>query len=469
MLNKFYKSIHNHYSKFFKFFYFLRYIFSIFLLAFIFYISIPKFFNYEKKEADIKNFLYQNYQFELGSYSSIRYNIFPLPNVYLENVNLAFKKDINNLEVRKMYIFLDIKNIYNQEKFIANKIFINQNNMTLKVDNIGYLINLFNKIKLKLKISDLDINLMRKSNSVLEIKNIEFFNYGFKKDKIRGNIFEKKFKIKINRKKNDLKFKIIDTGITANLRFSDYENGKPITGTSKINILNNYIKLNFLISKNQILIDNSKFRNKDLSVSFQNLTKLSPFFEMDLDLKIEKINYKIFNKYNLEKILKNKDIIKKLNSNSKIKYKEKKILQYNLIKEYNSKLYLENGRMSELNQIRIPGSMINCQNEVVLIEDYPRLFFECNFNIFNNKEFNKYFSISSKFVDRPINLIVNGSLNIFRKKINFDKIFIDEIKYTASDEDKIYFKNYFEELLLSDGLIDIFNTKKIKNFIKEII
>ena len=466
MFYKFYKTIHNHYSKFFKIFYFLRYLFSIFLLAFIFYISIPKILDYEKKKVDIKNFLYQNYRFELSNYSSIKYKIFPSPNIYLENVNLVFKND-DNLRAKKMYIFLDIKNIYNQEKFIAKKVFIDQNNMIMKIDDIDHLINFFDKTKLKLEVKNLNIDLTRKGNSILEIKNIDFFNYGFKKNQIKGSIFERKFKIKIDKEKNDLKLKIFDSGISANFKFNNYKKSKPLSGTSKINILNNYFKLDYQIDKNQILINKSKFRNKDLSVSFQNLIRLSPFFEMNLDLKIEKINQKIFKKLNLEKILKNKNIIKKLNSNIKIEYKEKKILQYNLIKEYNSELYFENGRMSESSEIRVSGSVINCKNEVILIEDYPRLFFECNFNVSNNKKFNKYFSISLN--DKPFNLTIKGTLNIFRKKINFDKINIKEMKYTANNEDKIFFKKIFEEEILSDGLINIFETQKIKSFLQKII
>ena len=74
MFNKFYKTIHNHYSKFFKIFYFLRYLIPMFLVATILYVSIPKFFEYEKKRGDIIDFLSLNYQLELNNYSSIRYN-----------------------------------------------------------------------------------------------------------------------------------------------------------------------------------------------------------------------------------------------------------------------------------------------------------------------------------------------------------------------------------------------------------
>ena len=56
MFNKFYKTIHNHYSKFFKIFYFLRYLIPMFLVATILYVSIPKFFEYEKKKKGYRRF-----------------------------------------------------------------------------------------------------------------------------------------------------------------------------------------------------------------------------------------------------------------------------------------------------------------------------------------------------------------------------------------------------------------------------
>ena len=137
-------------------------------------------------------------------------------------------------------------------------------------------------------------------------------------------IFDKNFKISIDKEK-DLKFKILDTGINAYFKLTDYSKSHLLAGTSRIDILNNYLKLNYLISKNEIMINKSKFRNKDLSFSFQNLIKFNPFFEMDLDIEIEKINTELFNKLNIEKLLSQKDIIRKLNSVNRIRYKEKNI------------------------------------------------------------------------------------------------------------------------------------------------
>lgn len=468
MFNKFYKTIHNHYSKFFKIFYFLRYLIPLFLVATILYFAIPKFFDYEKKKRDIKDFLLANYKLELDEYSSIKYNIFPSPNISLKNVNLIFQENLNNLNTDKLNIYLSLSNIYNKN-FIAKKIFIKKNKIAMELDNIDYLLDFFTKIKLHLDVEDLNIDLIKDNKSVLEIKNINFSNYGFKKNKFEGELFGKNFKINIDKEKKSLKFKILDTGVNANFKFTDYNKKQSLAGTSRIDILNNYLKLDYLIKKNQIIINKSKFRNKDLSFSFQNLIKFDPYFEMDLDVEIEKINSELFDNLSFEKLLNHKDIIKKFNSVSRIRYKEKKILQYNLIKEYNSVVNFENGRINEQNKIKFSGAIANCENEFTYIDDYPRFYFKCNFKVINLKEFNKYFTISEKLNNKKLNFYFEGSINIYRNKINFEKVSIKNLDYIANDEDKMFYKTKFEEILLKDGLFNIFKTQKIKYFIKEIL
>ena len=49
---------------------------------------IPKFFDYEKKRDFIKEYLLSYYDLELKNFDKIKFNIFPLPNLLIKNVNL---------------------------------------------------------------------------------------------------------------------------------------------------------------------------------------------------------------------------------------------------------------------------------------------------------------------------------------------------------------------------------------------
>ena len=78
---------------------------------------------------------------------------------------------------------------------------MNKNKIDIKMENVAYLIDYFKNINSKLRIKDLDLNLIMDSGSILKIQNIDFSNYGFNKDKLKGVIFEKKFKVNFDKEK----------------------------------------------------------------------------------------------------------------------------------------------------------------------------------------------------------------------------------------------------------------------------
>ena len=64
-------------------------------------------------------------------------------------------------------------------------------------------------------------------------------------------------------------------------------------------------------------------------------------------------------------------------------------------------------------------------------------------------------------------LNTKGNLNILSKKINFENLEINN-NYKATEEDLIYFKSKFENILFDKSFLEIFELSKIKNFILEI-
>ena len=118
--------------------------------------------------------------------------------------------------------------------------------------------------------------------------------------------------------------------------------------------------------------------------------------------------------------------------------------------------------------ILITGGEINCQGEGILIEEFPRLNFVCSLNFKNKKNFFKKLKINKKVVDKLYSLNVEGSLNLFNRKINFKKI-NTENGYTANEEDIKFFKEKFDSILFNEGFFKIFKKSKIRTFVLEIL
>ena len=150
-----------------------------------------------------------------------------------------------------------------------------------------------------------------------------------------------------------------------------------------------------------------------------------------------------------------------------INYNKKKF-RNTFIKNHYSEFNLAHGRLTFLSKIYILGGDINCNGESLLIEEYPRLNFVCLFNLEDKKKLLKKFSISKNINKDLVNLNVEGSLNIFNKKINFKKINIGK-SYVANEVDMKYFKETFESILFNDDFFGIFRMNKIKEFLLEII
>ena len=465
MINKIRKTIHNKYLRFFKFFFFLRYIFAIFLISASLFFLIPKFFDYEKKQEILKQYLSSNYNLEINKYESIKFNILPSPNVSIKKANLTVKNEEIYLKTENLDIFLKIKNIYRYENFKAKKITLKNINTSLEIDRVKKLLTYFDDLKYKLDIKNLNADILRDNKSLFDVKEVSFSNYGYKKYKINGKIFQKKFKAFLNDRV--LNFKILDTGIKANLQFDDSNSSNLMSGSSKISFPKNNLKFNFKANKDRLEISDSTLRNKDLSIAFKSFIEINPFFYINSIIDIKKINKEKINKFDLTNILNNKNLIKKINSDNIINYKSKKFSN-DLIKDFSIKMNLAYGRLAFSKNIIIAGGNIQCKGESSLVAEYPRLNFECLIKIENTKKLFKKLSLSKEKRFERIDLNVDGSINILNKKINFKKIG-EANGYVANEEDIKYFKESFENILFDKNFFGIFEFNKIKNFVSAIL
>jgi hypothetical protein len=466
MINKIFKRIHNQYSVLFKFIFFLRYLFGIFLISAVLFLYIPYFFDFEKKDSIIKDYLFENYGLKLNEYESIKYNALPTPNLEIFNASNSLNLTNVNLDTKNLKIYPKFISIYNLDNFKAYKIFLNSNNIYLELNELKILSSYIYKLKNKLTLNNSEFKILNEDKLLISLTKINFSNYGFNKNIIKGLVFNKKFKILIDDNFQNINFKLPAAGISMVINFDKIKKEGVLSGVIKAKVLNYNLKFDFKNENKITKINNAYFRSKELSFNHESVITHNPFFSMSSTYNIEDINLKLFKDLNINRILNSKKLIKKINFNNLITYEPKKFNR-NLIEALNLKINLAYGRLDYIKIISISDSLFNCKGESNLLEEYPVLYFTCLVISENKKNLLKEFSIKYPNKNEPFNLVVNGNLNLLNSKINFNKIKMNK-DYLASKEDLKYFKDKFESILFNQNFINIFNLSKIKKFILEI-
>ncbi len=462
MLNKFFKTIHNKYSRLFKFIFFLRYLFATFFVSIFLFLIVPIFLNHEKKAELIKNYLEKNYNFEINDYENIKFKSFPRPSFEFKKTQIKFLKSNANFNVNYLKVYPKIFSIYNPNHFEANKVIFKENDVNLKISNFLTFIEQLSKQRKKISFNDLNLKIVKDDKLVIKLENIFFSNFGYKKNSFDGKVFGKKFEAKLEDNLELIEFKLLNSGIITNLEL----NKKTKAGTFKSKILNTNLKFNFEYDNERIKIFNSYFRSKNLSYNNETLITLTPFFEIESNFELEELKSKIFKKINFVKLFERKNIIKKINSKNTIIYKPKKFSK-GFIDNLNLKVNLANGRLNYEKDFLIEKNFFKCKGDLNFSEKYPILYFDCSALIKDKKKLLKKFLINIKSNDEVSRFKVKGNLNILNKKINFEQISSNEKKFPK--DDLKYFKNSFENILFDKRFLEIFEIKKIKNYILEVI
>ena len=466
MFNKFVKTIHNKYYKFFRFIFFLRYLFTIFFVTIALFLIIPNFLNYEKKSKFIIDHLLDNYNYKVTSFEKIKFTSFPVPKLEIKNTKISFNSTSKSLELKNLIVYPKLLNIYQYENFQSNKIVFRDSDISLETLEVFDLLNELFKQKNRLIIKNLDINIINENEPVIGIKNIKFKNFGYNENLVQGKIFEKNFKLKFENNLNHIDFEISNSGISGDINFKKIEGKNVKKGDLKLQILNTNLKTDFVFDEKEIKLDNFFFRNNNVVFNNKSLIIFKPFLDINSIYTLEELNPDIFEKVNFNELLKFNNLIKKINSKNEINFKSKKFSN-NFIDQLNLKINSAYGRINYSKKILISDDILECNGDINLLEDYPILFFDCNIISYDKKKLLKKFSIKNKKKDESFKLKVEGNLNILSKKINFKKISINE-NYNASKTDLKYFKDTFENILYDENFFKIFKLKKIKEFILEV-
>ena len=275
-------------------------------------------------------------------------------------------------------------------------------------------------------------------------------------------MFGKKFTAKLGDNLKTIKFRLVNSGISSDIDLDK----KKKTGIIKSKILNTNIKFNFEYDNEKLKILNSFCRNENLSFNNETTIIFVPFLDMKTNIELEEFNYRIIKKINFVKLMELKESIKKINSKNTITYKPKNFSK-SFVDDLNLQVDLTYGRLNYKKNFSVTKNLFKCEGNLNMMDEYPLLYFDCSILISDKKKLFKKFSISKKNNKDILRLKVKGNLNILNKKINFDRISLNE--KNSSKEDLKFFKNSFENILFDESFLEIFEIKKIKNFVIEII
>ena len=157
MINNVFKSIHNKYLKFFNFLFHLRYLFLILSIFFVCILSIPKFFDYTKRDQMIKESFIKNLNLKLINFEKISYNIFPIPNIEIKNAELESIKSETKFQTEKIIIYQKIFGAYDLQNFEGKKFLFSKNKTNLNFKKFIPFVQHFYQSKNKISFKDLDV------------------------------------------------------------------------------------------------------------------------------------------------------------------------------------------------------------------------------------------------------------------------------------------------------------------------
>ena len=226
----------------------------------------------------------------------------------------------------------------------------------------------------------------------------------------------------------------------------------------------------FDYKNNELLIKKSNLRNPVLDGKLEGKITILPFFNFDLDLNLNSINFtKLYNYFLSHSEEKQKEFFK-INKkiNGKLNLSSDKIYSnYNLIKSLESRLKFYNGNMS-VEQLLLNFGKLGAADVLGTINNekkFTNFKFETNVFIDNQKKFLSKFGIYNK--DKiSSNIFVSGNFDLENIKISLYEISnIDK----SNLEDLNYVENEFNDLMLEDGYNKLFYFPKFKEFIKSVM
>ena len=457
------------------------YVAGIVVFLALIYLSIPLFFNYDKSE--LENTICKNLNIKCSIHGEIKYSFLPSPRIKIKDLIIQDfidkKKAIGKID--NVAIKLSFYNLSNKNKLNFTKIELLNAEINFDLHKLKEYKNFYKK-----KFNSKPINLRKTKINFFEGKKhiaiIKNVNFKYRPNKtideaiLKGRFLGDKIYISLRNNKNDknlskdFTLKLLELRLFTKVNIFNSETDKnTISGNILFKKDKNRLSAIFDYKDNQIIVKQANLKNVFLNGKFNGEVKILPYFNFDLNVDLNNVNFnKLYNfLINLDE--KNKRNLFKVNNkiNGQLNLSADKIYsKYNLINSFESRIKFVNGNIlfeqlllsfGKLGAADITGIIKNGKN-------FTNFKFENNIFLDNLKRFYNKFGIYNKQTI-PSNLFIAGNFDLVNLNMRLDEISIDQ---KFKDEDVFYFEREFNNLVLEDGYASLFNFLKLKEFIRSV-
>ena len=164
---------------------------------------------------------------------NIKFYSFPTQRLKISNLSGAFLSKNANIRSDTLVIYPDLLGMYNIENFGLRKIKLENSKVEIDTKNIKLFLQNFTKLKKKIFLENLNLKIKSKNIEIMNVQKIEYLNYGYKKNKISGEIFGRKFIVNLEKNLSKINFKLLETGVSASLNIFKTNQSSMLNGNLK--------------------------------------------------------------------------------------------------------------------------------------------------------------------------------------------------------------------------------------------
>ena len=452
----------------------------VILMGFV-YVVIPKFYSYDNSKIAKTVCINQNVECLIKG--KVYYSFYPTPRIKIKDliINDLFEKKDTLVTVKNTVIKLSIKNLLVKEKHKFKKIKFNNFEINLNSKNFKEYKNIFiKKINLiPITFAKGQIIFFDGKNYVATINNANLY-LKFMQDSIdvilKGKFLNDDIYVNLNNKVvnsksfTDIILKMSNINFLTKVNFINSEKDKNIrNGNLLIKKGKNRITAVFDYKDNELVINKSNLRNTFLDGKLEGKITFLPYFNFNLDINLDSINFTKLYNYLLALDAKKQKNLFKINNkiNGKFSLSSDKIYSsYNLVKSIESRVKFNNGNIL-IEQFLINLGKLGASDLLGTINNdkkFTNFRFESNIFVDNQKKFLSKFGIFNK-KDLPSNFFVSGNFDLENLRASFYEVSGSE---KLSNDDINFIEQEFNDFMLEDGLDSLFLFPKFKKFIKSI-